>query len=139
MQDIKHLVRYNVIVSRRSSEFSDQFLRVMMSNLVILIILGLLEKNTAFKLVFPSFCHPGKQFLSFIVFYHLEEGPNVIEERPGQEDVDDGENDEAENVQGETAELLSLSHSGVFLHVEVRHPDGAEPDISGHQLTTEAG
>ena len=79
-----------------------------MSYLVILIILGLLEINTEFKLVFPSFCQERKQFLSFIVFYHLEEGPNVIEERPGQEDIDDGENDEAENVQGETAELLIL-------------------------------
>ena len=36
------------------------------------------------------------------------EGPDVVDERPGQEDVDDGENDEAEDVEGETAELFIL-------------------------------
>ena len=54
-QTSNNLIRHNVVVSRGSSEFSDQLLRVMMSNLVILIILGLLEINTEFKVVFPSF------------------------------------------------------------------------------------
>ena len=80
-----------------------------------------------------------------------------MHEGPSQEDIDDSENDEAEDVQGKTAELFTLSveiiggrtmiidtqseslHSTqsyrVFLHVEVGHPDRPEPDISGHQLT----
>ena len=41
-------------------------------------------------------------------FHYLNEGPDVVDEGAGEQHVDDDQHDEAEDVQGQAAELLVL-------------------------------
>ena len=45
--------------------------------------------------------------------HYLNEGPDVVDEGAGEQHVDDDQHDEAEDVQGQAAELLVL-HNIVF-------------------------
>ena len=45
--------------------------------------------------------------------HYLNEGPDVVDEGAGEQHVDDDQHDEAEDVQGQAAELLVL-HNIVY-------------------------
>ena len=52
--------------------------------------------------------------------HYLNEGPDVVDEGAGEQHVDDDQHDEAEDVQGQAAELLVLhsivSHNNRYHH-----------------------
>ena len=51
--------------------------------------------------------------------HYLNEGPDVVDEGAGEQHVDDDQHDEAEDVQGQAAELLVLhnivSHNNQYI------------------------
>ena len=54
--------------------------------------------------------------------HYLNEGPDVVDEGAGEQHVDDDQHDEAEDVQGQAAELLVL-RSIVYTTINISSSD----------------